>query len=76
MMPTRARARTFEHHVHMVALHTVWYDLVRIHKTLWVTAAMAAGLTDKLTDMREIAEMIGAALPKAGRPKSYKKRAV
>ena len=28
----------------MVALYTVWYNLIRIHKTLRVTPAMAAGL--------------------------------
>jgi hypothetical protein len=34
---------------------------------------MASGLTDKLVDMREIAEMIDATLPKPGRPVTYKK---
>jgi hypothetical protein len=48
----------------------------RIHKTLRVTPAMAAGLTNRLWDMSEIAEMIEATLPKAGRPATYKKRAV
>ena len=58
-----------------VALYTVWYNWTRIHKTLRVSPAMAAGLTDHLVDMREIAEMVEATLPKAGRPATYKKRA-
>ncbi len=72
---TNGFSKKFEHHVHMVALYTVWYNWVRIHKTLRITPAMAAGLTDKLWDMGEIAEMIDATLPKPGRPKTYAKRA-
>ncbi len=71
---TNAFSKKFEHHVHMVALYTVWYNWTRIHKTLRVSPAMAAGLTDHLIDMREIAEMVEATLPKAGRPATYKKR--
>jgi hypothetical protein len=45
---TNAFSKKFENHMHMVALYTVWYNFVRIHKTLRVTPAMAAGLTDRL----------------------------
>ena len=38
------------------------------------SAAMAAGLTDKLLDMSEIAAMVEATLPKPGRPATYAKR--
>src|SRR5438477_12964681 len=72
---TNAFSKKFEHHVHMVALYTVWYNWTRIHKTLRVSPAMAAGLTDRLFDMTEIAEMVEATLPKPGRPKTYKKAA-
>jgi hypothetical protein len=54
--------------------YTVWYNWTRIHKTLRVSPAMAAGLTDKPLDMNEIAEMIEATLPKPGRPATYAKR--
>ncbi len=60
----------------MVALYTVFYNWTRIHKSLRVTPAMEAGITDQLWTMEEIAEMIDATLPKPGRPKSYKKREV
>jgi len=35
---------------------------------------MAAGVTDRLWSMEEIAEMVEATLPKPGRPATYKKR--
>ena len=35
-----------ENHAHMVALYTVWYNWIKIHKTLRVTPAMAAGLAE------------------------------
>lgn len=45
---TNAFSKKFESHVHMVAIWTVWYNWVRIHKSLRLTPAMAAGLTDRL----------------------------
>ncbi|HEY6211952.1 MAG TPA: IS1 family transposase, partial [Vicinamibacterales bacterium] len=57
---TNAFSKKFDNHVHMVALYTVWYNFVRIHKTLRQTPAMAAGLTDKLWDMTEIVKLIEA----------------
>ena len=55
---TNAFSKKFEHHVHMAALYTVWCNWVRIPKTTRVTPAMAGGLTDRLWEMSEIAEMI------------------
>lgn len=71
---TNAFSKKFKSHVHMVAIWTVWYNWVRIHKTLRVTPAMAAGLTDRLWDFEEIVDGMDAIAPKAGRPKVYKKR--
>jgi hypothetical protein len=52
-------------------LYFVWYNFVRIHKTLRVTPAMAAGVTDRLWEMKDIATLIDARAPK---PRgSYKK---
>jgi IS1 family transposase len=51
---TNAFSKKFENHSHMIALYTVWYNWVRIHKTLRVTPAMASGLTDRVWDFAEI----------------------
>jgi IS1 family transposase len=71
---TNAFSKKFESHVHMVAIWSVWYNFIRIHKSLRVTPAMQAGLTDKLLSFEEIVEAMDLIAPKAGRPKSYKKR--
>jgi len=72
---TNAFSKKFENHVHMVALYAVWYNWVRIHKTLRVTPAMAAGLTDKLMGFEDIVALMDAVAAKPDRPKLYKKRA-
>jgi IS1 family transposase len=55
---TNAFSRKFENHCHMVALYTHWYNWIRIHKSLRVTPAMAAGLTDKLMEMEDVVRLI------------------
>lgn len=72
---TNAFSKKFENHVHMVALYTVWYNFVCIHKTLRVTPAMAARVTDTLRDMEWIIGLIDARAPKPGPRGSYRKRA-
>ena len=58
---TNGFSKKIRNHVHMVALYTVWCNWVRIHKTLRVTPAMQAGLTDHLWDMTTIVELIDQA---------------
>ena len=41
-----------------LAIYFFWYNWTRIHKTLGVSPAMAAGLTDKLLSMSDLAEII------------------
>jgi IS1 family transposase len=72
---TNAFSKKFENHCHMVALYTVWYNFCRIHKSLKVTPAMQAGLSDRVWNMEEIVALIDAAAPKPGRPATYKKAA-
>jgi IS1 family transposase len=71
---TNAFSKRFIAHVHMVALYIVWYNWIRIHKTLRVTPAMAAGLTGKLMSFEDVVSMMDA---RDGPPKKrgpYKKR--
>ena len=47
--------------MHMVALYTVWYNYVKQHKSLkGLSPAMAAGLSDTLWSMTDLAEMVDA----------------
>jgi hypothetical protein len=39
-----------------LALHVAYYDFCRIHRSLRVTPAMAAGITDHIWSVRELLE--------------------
>jgi IS1 family transposase len=61
---TNAFSKKFENHMHMVALYTVWYNYVKQHKSLkGLSPAMAAGVSDTLWSMTELAEVIDGSLP-------------
>jgi hypothetical protein len=53
----------------------MYYNFARIHKTLRVTPAMAAGLTDRLWDVADIVDLVDAAKVAPKRPAAYRKRA-
>lgn len=55
---TNAFSKKVENHACAVALHAMYYNFVRLHKTLKVTPAMAAGVTDKLWEMTDIVDVI------------------
>lgn len=71
---TNAFTKKFENHCHMVALYAVFYNFVRIHKTLKVTPAMAAGMSDRLWSVEDIIALIDARAEKPVRPTTYHKR--
>ncbi len=71
---TNAFSKKFENHAHMVALYTVWYNFVKMHKSLRMTLAMAAGVSKRLWSIEDIVALLDAAAPKAGRRGSYRKR--
>ncbi len=58
---TNGFSKKIENHGHAVALHCTFYNFVRIHKTLRCTPAMAAGLTGRLWDMKDIVALVEAA---------------
>jgi hypothetical protein len=59
----------------MVALYTVWYNYVKQHRSLkGLSPAMAAGLSDTLWSMTNLAEMIDAAAAKPAKRGPYKKK--
>ena len=51
-------AKKMENHCHAIALHFVYYNFVRLHKTLNVTPAMAAGLSKRFMTIEDIARLI------------------
>lgn len=54
---TNAFSKKVENHAHAVALHFMYYNFGRIHKTLRVSPAMEAGVTDHLWSLEEIAAL-------------------
>jgi len=51
---TNAFSKKLENHRAATALHFAHYNLCRVHQTLRVTPAMAAGLTDHVWTMKEL----------------------
>jgi hypothetical protein len=73
---TNVFSKKWENHVHMVALYTVWYNFVKQHKSLkGITPAMAAGVSQTLWSMADLAELVEAAQPKPSKRGPYKPRA-
>jgi IS1 family transposase len=71
---TNAFSKKVENHIHMVALYTVWYNFARIHKSLRMSPAMAAGLSPTLWSMENVAALIDAAGPAPAKRGPYKPR--
>ena len=73
---TNGFSKKVESHANAVSLHFMYYNFVRIHQTLKVSPAMAAGVTDKLWEISDIVELIekreAETAPKKRGP--YKKR--
>ena len=55
---TNAFSKKAENHNHMMAIYFMHYNFVRIHKTLKMTPAMAAGVTPKLREMADMVKVL------------------
>ena len=55
---TNGFSKKVENHEHSVALHFMHYNFCRIHKTLRVTPAMEAGVTDHVFELSELIEIL------------------
>lgn len=71
---SNAFSKKFENHAHMVALYTVWYNFVKIHKKHPMSPAMAAGVTDRLWSMEIVATLVEAVAPPASKRGPYRKQ--
>jgi hypothetical protein len=54
---TNAFSKKLENHAHMVALFHVYHNFGRVHQTLRVTPAMAAGLSDHVWSVMDIVSL-------------------
>ncbi len=54
---TNAFSKKVENHAYAVALHMMYYNFVRIHSALHMTPAMAAGVSDTLWEIEDIARL-------------------
>lgn len=69
---TNAFSKKLENHMHAISLYFMHYNFVRIHKSLRVTPAMAAGVSATLWEISDIVALIPEeALKKRG---TYKKK--
>ena len=62
---TNGFSKKLENHAYSVALFVMFYNFTRIHKTLRVTPAMAAGVTKRLWDVKDIVALVEAQEAKA-----------
>jgi IS1 family transposase len=51
---TNAHSKKLENHKAAISLYMAWYNFVRVHSSLRVTAAMEAGLTDHVWSLAEL----------------------
>ena len=70
---TNAFSKKIENHIHAIALYFVFYNFCRIHKSLRVSPAIAAGVSDRLWSLEDIVTKIDEMVP-APKPRGpYKK---
>ncbi len=69
---TNAFSKKVENHANAVALHFMFYNFAKIHKTLRVTPAMEAGLSDHVWSIKDIAALVPE--PVATKRGAYKPR--
>jgi IS1 family transposase len=54
---TNGFSKKLENHIHALAIYFMYYNFGRIHQSLRVTPAMAAGVSDHVWELREIVEL-------------------
>jgi hypothetical protein len=55
---TNGFSKKAENHMHSVAIHFMHYNFVRVHQSLRITPAMAAGVTPKLWSLTDMVRVI------------------
>jgi hypothetical protein len=57
---TNAFSKKLANHRYALALHFLYYNFVRVHQTLKMSPAMAAGVTKRLWEIKDVVEMLEA----------------
>jgi hypothetical protein len=57
---TNAFSKKLENHYYAMALHFLYYNFVRVHQALKMTPAMAAGVSKRLWEMKDVVDMLEA----------------
>ncbi len=55
---TNAFSKKLENHRHAIAIHYVYYNFVRFHKSLRVTPAMQAGLMERWMEIEDMVKLV------------------
>lgn len=55
---TNAFSKKLQNHIAAISLHFMYYNFCRIHKTLRITPAMAAGVTDHVWEVADIVALL------------------
>ncbi len=69
---TNGFSKKLENHIHAIALHFVYYNFVKQHKSIRITPAMAASITKRFMSIEDIANLVSIEAPKTRG--AYKKR--
>jgi IS1 family transposase/lambda repressor-like predicted transcriptional regulator len=73
---TNGLSKKMEDLEHAVSLHVMNYNFTRIHKTLRVTPAMAAGISDHVWGLEEIAALVPEPIAKKRGPYKTRQKAI
>lgn len=55
---TNAFSKKLQDHEAAIALHFVYYNFARVHQSLRITPAMAAGVADHFWSLEEIVDLL------------------
>jgi IS1 family transposase len=69
-----AFSKRIDSDIDALSLYFVFYNFARIHKTLRMSPAMAAGISDRLWSMQDVVALIDARAPESKARGPYKKR--
>jgi IS1 family transposase len=71
---TNGFSKKFENHAYSVALFAMYYNFVKVHSTLRMSPAMAAGVSKTLWEIGDIVKLVEDAEAKPSKRGPYKKR--